>query len=366
MKILAIYGDEAPIDLWRVKRPLEMLKANMPDWTVAHQDRLVMHAFGMADTAEYTENELEVAAARLGKYDIVYLSYFTITAMLYTLMCVITQRHGTQFVIDVDDNIFAINEDNPIWLTVGHDQIHDLQTIMRDSPWLTTTGPELAHVLRNRRPEYKMGSTGVIPNFISDVYQHPPIKHDDKVVIGYFGGTSHFADLNESGFPKALRDIMKKYKQVHFRAAGVPLDIPMPASRESFVDGKRGEAWAREIFPTLGMDIAVAPLLDNLFNAGKSNIKWQEATRMGAAVVASNLGPYKPLSDAAIRKVGNTRAEWYDALEELLSPAKRKAQVEAAQANLFHNWRLEDHWQLYRDYFEFVRTASSPLAGNML
>lgn len=369
MRLLAIHsvGDETdgrtspPVHVWRIWRPIRELKKHV-DWEIDEQHHLIEH-IADDDSPDYTPVEIEVAAKNLGTYDVVFLSYSILNAQAYALMLAVTARHGTQFVIDCDDNVFSINEHNPIWLTVSHDRMYDLQTILRDAAWVTTTTERLASVLRERRPQYARQTVGVLPNYITDDYKHPPIKHDDKIVIGYFGGSSHFADLNDTGFRKAMRDIMRKHKNVHFRTVGIPLDIPMPRSRESFVDAVRGLKFISDVYPTLDMDIAVAPLEANVFNDGKSNIKWQEATRAGAAFVCSALGPYADLPASVAVKVGDSRAQWFAALESVVVDRQSRLRLmRNAQHELAENWRLEDHWPVYRDYFEAVVGS---LAGNV-
>lgn len=355
MKILALGDSETPVALWRIVRPMRELAKHL-DWEIDYQKQLVMPLTGDDDKQDFTENELEYAAKYLGSFDVVFVPYYMISGPAYALMLVVTKRHGTKFVIDIDDNIFAINEDNPIWLTVSHERMHDLQTIIIKHPYLVTTTELLARELRIRRPEFPFSYVAVIPNYITDDYtEYNPNNGEDRIVIGYFGGSSHFADLNASGFPKAMRDIMREHKNVHFRTAGVPLDIPMAASRESFIDSVRGEGWAHDVFPQLQMDIVVAPLLSNKFNEGKSNIKWQEATRAGAAFVASRIGPYMELEGQAAILVPNTRKEWFHALEYLVkNPEGRASYVAVARDWLGRTYRLEDHWQAYQTLFEHL------------
>ncbi len=363
MKILGVhsvrpetYTTAAPVDLWRIYRPLRELAKHKPDWVIDHQPTLIDQIESLASEKDFTPMELERAAAHLGQYDVVFTSYYHLGRADFTLMLAVTKRYGTQFIVDIDDDLGSVNPDNPIWLTATKERIQDLQIMSVVTPWVSTNTPVLAHRLRNIRHQDPMGSVFMVPNYISDDYQHPPLTNG-PIVVGYFGGSSHFADLNDSGFPKAMRDIMRKYKHVDFRACGVPLDTSMPAKRESFLDSSRGEAWVRDIYPQLRMDIVVTPLLSNPFNEAKSNIKWQEATRMGAAVIASRFGPYRDLGDVAYL-TSNTRAAWYEALEYMvLGKELRRQLVERAQANLFHNWRLEDHWQPYADMFEHVASA---------
>jgi hypothetical protein len=112
--------------------------------------------------------------------------------------------------------------------------------------------------------------------------------------------------------------------------------------------------WHDELFPTLNFDIAIAPLQDDEFAKGKSNIKWQESTRMGAAFIGSNAGPYRLLKKGTALLSPNTEEAWYIALKTLVDDKERRQkQFKAAQKEL-ENWRLEEHWPEYKTMFEAV------------
>lgn len=76
---------------------------------------------------------------------------------------------------------------------------------------------------------------------------------------------------------------------------------------------------------------------------------------MGAAFVASNVGPYKPLKPNTASLVKNNEDSWYKTLKALIdSEQKRQKLVTAAQAELAANWRLEANWTQYKLMFEEV------------
>ena len=47
-----------------------------------------------------------------------------------------------------------------------------------------------------------------------------------------------------------------------------------------------------QLIESLDIDIAVAPLEDNMFNHGKSNVKLLEYGMLGLPIIASPVGPY--------------------------------------------------------------------------
>lgn len=361
MKLLAIHSigwgveqAESAVDLWRIVRPLRELKKHV-DWHIEEQPTFIKGIEKYKDKQDFSEEELEKAAAYLGQFDIVWSSYFP-DYTAYLLMKVVHDRFGTQFVLDADDDLFHVNPDNPFWTKVGHEQVWYMQNMIKDVAWITTTTERLADVFRARRDQ-DIETVGVLPNYLPDSYQHPPFDNVPRVVIGYFGGASHFGDLNQSHVTQAIKHLMRKDRNIHFKTINMPMAMNTPKARTHFHDGKRGEKWVTELFPTLQMDICIVPVLNNIFNGGKSNIKWQEATRMGAATICSNVGPYADLPDAVTLKVSNHYYPWLHALEKLIYDVDfRRQQVEQAQTELT-KWRLEDHWSEYKAFFERVHNS---------
>lgn len=361
MKILAVHSwyakDEnkrSAVDGWRVARPMEELAKHV-DWQIDHQATYIPEIEKYKSAKEFTKEEMERAFKKICEYDIVFSSYHA-DPTAYSMLKVARDKHGVQFIMDVDDDMFAVNPDNPFWVKMDDEKCYWMQCMIRDNAWISTTTEKLAKVFRDRRKLPK-DTVFVNPNCITDDYQAPPFDNGDKIVIGYFGGSSHYADLHETGVAEALEKLMHENKNIHFKAVGMPMDKYLPRKRYHFVDGKRGDGWLHDLYPNLQMDIAIAPLDNNIFNNGKSNIKWQEATRAGACFVCSDFGPYSDLpGKVAVKVPKNTSEEWYRALSSLMNKSKRDRLFNVAKAEL-ENWRLENNWQQYRDMFLRVRGA---------
>ena len=358
MKILVIHsigwGDtnrESAVDLWRCARPIQELSKHV-NWEIEAQPTFIRGIEKYKDNKEFTEEELEKAAEFLGSFDIVFSSYFA-DHTPYTLMKVVTARYGTKFVLDVDDDLFHVNPDNPFWTKVEHQNVWWMQNMVKDVAYLSTTTERLANTFRERRDQ-PADTVTVLPNLMSDDYQHPPMDNGEWTVIGYFDGASHFYDLNDTGVMKAISRLMHKHKKLRFKVLNMPIAHYIPTMRYDYVDGKRGTPWVTEVFPTLNMDIAIIPVIDNIFNYGKSNIKWMESTRAGAATVCSDVGPYTDLPDDVTIKVHNTEDEWYEALEKLVVDAEYRRKLVADATTELYKWQLEDNWMLYKDFFQKV------------
>lgn len=363
MKILAVGSHvlednkkQSAVDIWRLRRPLNELAKNT-DWQIDHQPTYIPGMDKYSTKEEFTEEELEKAFKKICEYDIVFSSYHPDPAA-YSLLRVANKRKGVQFVLDVDDDMFAINPDNPFWMKMDHEHVYQMQCMIRDNDWITTPSPTLAKAFRERRKR-PADSVEVLPNFISDEYKHPKFDNSPEIVIGYFGGSSHYLDLHQTGILPALGKLMNENKNIRFKSVGMLVDEYIPTKRFEFDGGQRGDKWLTDVFPNLKMDIALGPLLENIFNNGKSNIKWQEATRAGAVFVASRVGPYKSLKKGTAVLVDNKRSEWYDNLKQLVeNEEKRKEVLRNAQKELQENWRTETNWERYRDFFQRVKSGS--------
>lgn len=360
MKILAVGSGcltdpnkQSQVDIWRITRPLTELAKHV-DWTIDHSPTYIPGFDKYKDLKEFTAEEMEKAFEHISQYDIVFSSYHP-DPTAYTMLKVARDRAGTQFIMDCDDDMFAINPDNPFWMKITDEQVYWMQRMIADNDWITTPSHVLARQFRKWR-DATDNTVTVIPNYISDDYQHPKFDHGDELVIGYFGGASHYADLHESGVLPAIEKLMHENKKLRFKSVGMVVDKYIPRGRFTFDGGQRGTKWLTEVYPNLNIDIAIGPLLPNLFNEGKSNIKYQEATRAGAVFIASNIGPYATLKNGVNAVlVENTQEAWYDALKAVVgSTGYRKGLLERAQTDLKNNWRLEDHWQDYKALFERV------------
>lgn len=361
MKILAVhsailpdYKKQSQVDHWRIYRPLRELAKHV-DWEIEHSPTFIPNWDENHKKDQFTEAELQEAYDNLKQYDIVMSSYHP-DPSAYSLLQVLRDKEGVRFVMDVDDDMFAINPDNPFWLKMTHDKVYQMQRMIANNEWITTPSEVLAERFRQRRPNIAADTVTVLPNFIPEDYQHPEFDNGDRIVIGYMGGSSHYYDLHDSGVLQAIQRLMHENKQVHFKLVGMFSDVYTPKARTTFDAGVRGTKFLQELYPTLNFDIAIGPLLDNIFNWGKSNIKWQESTRAHSAFVASNIGPYSDLKHGVnAMLVDNTQDAWYEALKELVeNSALRKKLVENSQKKVTMEWTLEYNWHRYQQLFERI------------
>lgn len=361
MKILGIHhvndsATESPVELWRIYRPLEELKKHV-DWQIDYQPSIIPGIDQYETPEEFRENGIEDAAEKVGQYDVVFASYNPPDPYIFSFLQVVRKHYGTEFVLDVDDDIYEIADDNPYWYYADAADPYNMRRIIESNQNITTTNERLAEKFRDVN-EVK-GNVFTIPNFISDDYENRAPRDPKTVTIGFFGGSSHYDDLHKTGVLPAIRKLMRRYDHVRFASAGMPVDHSIPERRHTRYATAHGQKWVTDLFPRLNFDISVAPIRDNPFSRGKSNIKWQESTRMGATFVASDVGPYAELPDDTCLKVENTEDSWYSALESLINDMQQRHRLlNASQRELNANWRLEDNWHKYKQMFKEVCYAN--------
>ena len=182
-----------------------------------------------------------------------------------------------------------------------------------------------------------IGDVVVVPNYLESerwAGLQPARGDGARPRVGWAGSVSHSGDLallqqvmqtlaNEANFvlfgmcPNALRPY------VHEFHPAVPFDA-YPAKLAS-----------------LGLDLAIAPLEMNAFNAAKSNLRILEYGILGWPVVCTDIEPYR---GAPVRCVKNEPGEWIAAVREHLRDpdAARQAGVRLRRWVL-DRWMLEDH-----------------------
>lgn len=361
MKLLVIHSAElendkvSAVDLWRISRPIAELKKHV-DWEITERAGLINEFDQYKAPEEFTDEELEKAAEELSQYDVVYGVYSKfMNPAIFSLMMVLKDRHGVKLAIDVDDNVFAINEDNlGWWMKMTHHQTFMLQQAIRSADYLITSSEILRKELAERNPNALIQ---VVPNYISADYKAGPPVNGTKVKIGYFGGASHFSDLHESGFLPALAKLMHENKNIIAESCGIPSEEYLPKARYTYNEGAKGHDWVNKIIPSLNYDIAVAPLLANDFNKCKTAIKWMEAAKIHAPLVASNVSPYKEVIrnkfDGLL--VANDSTQWYDALKLLVDDeVKRKELAEAAEKRVNEKHMIENNWEPLKKALEKI------------
>lgn len=103
------------------------------------------------------------------------------------------------------------------------------------------------------------------------------------------------------------------------------------------------------------IDIVVAPLLDNVFNRCKSNIKFLEMSALGIPCICQDLVPYQPYTDLLFKDAN----ELQNQIDSVLKTKKKYLNVVKGNRNIIdygdrnspNGWWLEKNMNVWMDQF---------------
>jgi glycosyltransferase involved in cell wall biosynthesis len=136
-----------------------------------------------------------------------------------------------------------------------------------------------------------------------------------KICFG--GSTGHDRDVSEwlrLGIIEALSEFKIDWYFYGVLEGGPQLKN-VGNSQVRFLPGEDISSYMQSFYTNA--DIAIAPLLQDTFNACRSTIKLQEAGIAGIPIVVSDVESYRGFSDG-VTLVDNTKEKWVDALRTLI------------------------------------------------
>jgi hypothetical protein len=240
---------------------------------------------------------------------------------------------GVGIVWDNDDDIAAIPRSHPGYRTQGgvhgHRVLTSMTRMMRIAHVVTTPSRTLA----DRYHEASGADVRVVENYLPGMFAGASARKAPKrsrwrapkppseVTIGWVAATEHKIDLNELRMRAALQQVLDRHE--HVRVVSVGLRLGLEGDRYQWLPPMRYEDLTE---PIATFDIGIAPLVDTRFNRARSNIKLKEYAALGAAWLASPIGPYEGLGE---REGGRLVPddEWAQALERLVCEHRERDQL---------------------------------------
>lgn len=178
-------------------------------------------------------------------------------------------------------------------------------------------------------------------------------EKNKKVKIGWVNGPTHEQDV--PALLPALKEILKKYPQVEFTHIGWKSpEFDRLKGKQKMVFGTNGYKDFPKFLAGLGMDILVAPLIDDEFNRGKSNIKWMEGAMCEIPMVCSDVYPYhKSITNGKDGYLAKTTADWIKYLSILIeNPEKRLEIGKEAKKTVLEQYPVEKVLPKYVEIFQ--------------
>jgi len=224
-------------------------------------------------------------------------------------------------VLDTDDNVRFVRPHNPGYL--GYHPNSEALTwnkygVAKVFDALTVSTQDLKDFHSKENPKIYL-----LPNNLDmkEWNSHPQKVFDDGFVrVGFIASAAHTEGIQI--IKKALLELMQKYPQVKFLITHVYqhlfFDFPEEIrKRIEPIPWMSLEQWPKGL-KSIGLDIGLAPLADNMFNRAKSNLRWMEYSACGIPTIASPVKPYLCIQDNKDGIMAKESHDWFLAMEKLV------------------------------------------------
>ncbi len=229
----------------------------------------------------------------------------------------------------VDDLFGAVPDKHPsrqFQAREGHQRM--MRALIQSDRMVVTTQP-----LVDYYGKY-VSDVHIVPNSLAEqwqgLYKTPTPRK--KLRVGWVGAAQHRGDL------ELITDVVRELaSEVDWVFMGMCTDDIKPYVKEfyAFV----GIAEYPKKMASLDLDIAIAPLEDNIFNRCKSNLRLLEYGAMGWPVVCSDVYPYQT-NQPPVLHAKNSKEDWIANIRSLYDFGKRKT-----YSQRLHQW-VQQHYIL--------------------
>lgn len=227
---------------------------------------------------------------------------------------------------DIDDDFYRIPEWSPAKDKVKKIKLAMLETL-GEVDEVTVSTPNLVSVYERVNEKIH-----VVPNFVKDI-EHSNVdclRQDNKHVKLLWGGSAtHWMDVEEpwphiEKFLNSRDDVsLAIIGYIHPKVQAWGIKNPDRFEFYQFVNSKMYLTNLEAINPDIGLCL----LTEHEFNNSKSNIKYLEYSAMGIPTVASNVGPYKCITQGKDGYRVKKLKDWGKYLTKLVDNPKLRYRI---------------------------------------
>ncbi len=256
---------------------------------------------------------------------------------------------GVYIVADIDDDPWHMTDANPNIMHFDETERMSLEAVLSQADCVTTTNPFLADFVSS------FGSSVIVlPNCLPGEYWHVAKCRHPKTVIGWIGGLTHYDDLLLVAEP--INRLLTERSDIEFHLTVFEEHPFQPKTKVKILPATLNLPEYPALFA--GIDIGIAPLVDNHFNRSKSDLKFLEYGAARVPCVASDVSTYS----RAIRPGQNgflaaNSAQWIEHLTRLIDDATLREQI-ATEARKTAEERFID-----KQIHLWEKTYSLPTSG---
>jgi len=263
---------------------------------------------------------------------------------------------GIKFVYETDDDLLAIEGSNSSFEYINRCR-NEITQYINQSDNIVVTTPTLAKKFDENKVE-------IIRNYYVDTIL--PLKNfrdniTNTIKIGYFGTLTHSNDLNiiKKVIIRLKKELSENYNiNLEFFVVGGFADPNQNESWFSKIELPEN-SWDFEFFmkwvgDIADWDIGIAPLENNDFNRGKSELKYIEYSALGIPTVCSRVEPYSlVIKEGVTGFLAESEEEWFEKLKNLiLNNDLRKEIVKNSQKNILEDYSLIDRVKQWENLLE--------------
>ena len=256
---------------------------------------------------------------------------------------------GKPVIYETDDLLIGLPEDNMHARDYAA-HVPFIEAVMARAQAVVVSTPGLAARLRRFN-----ANVHVLPNLVDYAqFQRVPPENGRQVNIGVVGTSAREGDF--ALIDETLRAICQEYgKRIRIKFVGAMPKawvghpnaelVPFTADYGGYAARMKG----------LDLDIGLAPLVDNDFNASKSPIKWLEFSALGMAGIFSHVPAYKDVVEQGKTGllVDNRTEKWINALKLLIDyPDLRLEIALAAQLKVYQEYSLQRRAALVHETYD--------------
>jgi glycosyltransferase involved in cell wall biosynthesis len=257
------------------------------------------------------------------------------------------RQRGIPVVYELDDNLLDLHRYEP-WETYPGDALRGVVAFLaRQADGMIVSTPALAERVARLR-----SGVLVVPNALDERLfgpaPEPAAPRGSALTIGFMGTLTHEADLRMVLAP--LRALLARHagrvrlevvgggeeNRIASLFSGLPFRMRTPGREDAY---PRFVPWMRQ---HLRWDVAIAPLEDDAFTRGKSDLKYLDYAALGIPGVFSDVLAYR--ETVRHRETGllaaNEPGAWAEALEEIVRDGALRARLATAAAVEVHSSRM--------------------------
>ncbi|NIK00705.1 GT2 family glycosyltransferase/glycosyltransferase involved in cell wall biosynthesis [Xanthomonas arboricola] len=200
--------------------------------------------------------------------------------------------------------------------------------------------PALAEAFAGLHSDIRVAENRLPPHWWESLPERPA-RHGGKPRVGWAGGASHTGDL------ELITDVVKELAgEVEWVFMGM-YPFALRQHIHQFQPGVQIDHYPAAL-AALDLDLALAPVEQNLFNECKSNLRLLEYGACGYPVIASDVRCYQ--GSLPVTLVKNRYRDWIGAIREhLADPAATRAKGMALREVVRRDWMLSgsnlDTWR---------------------